>query len=93
MYWTLVVVNFVTVVSYVSRSINLSVYLCCKECNSNKPFCKKKKKKKKAFNMKLESKYTRTYVKTTAESLSITFVLNGLNKSFLHRESIELPTK
>jgi len=51
-----------------------------------------------AFNMKLESKSTRTYRYQNRggdliyRSLKACIVLNGLNKSFLHRESIELQT-
>ena len=51
---------------------------------------------KSAFNMKLESKSTRThgYQNRGGELiyrfLKACIVLNGLSKSFLHRESIEL---
>ena len=51
---------------------------------------------KSAFNMKLESKSTRTYRYEDRGGepiycfLKACIVLNGLNKSFLHRESIEI---
>jgi len=53
---------------------------------------------KSAFDMKLESKSTRTYRDQNCGGeliysfLKACIVLNGLNKSFLHRESIELQT-
>ena len=54
---------------------------------------------KSAFNMKLESTSTRTYrcrkLRRRADQVQLSktcIVLNGLNKSFLHRESIELQT-
>jgi len=51
-----------------------------------------------AFNMKLESKSTRTYRHQNRGGeliyrfLKACIVLNGLNKSFLHREWIEFRT-
>jgi len=53
---------------------------------------------KSAFNMKLESKSTRMYryQKRGGEPiycfLKACIILNGLNKSFLHRESSEIQT-